>query len=408
MGDFAVVGDDLERRSRRGFLWAWHGAPALVCCVVALLGGEVGAQVDISGMLDQAYKHDLGRAAGEADSDVNTTIKGGSPFSLVRTRFFVDSEIREGISVATTLLYDQGRGHLEVEGAYVIFEGIRQHQVNARVGKIATPFGAFAARSFGLINPLVGLPLIYHYFSAVQGNRVPTDNAEQLGFRQSTRHRGRGLPLIYDACWNHGIEVFGPLGKVDYAFALTKGALSNPDAADNDGVQFVGRVGSEPTIGLKLGLSLAYGPYLQAGVGRSARFPTGKSVEDFNQLIYGFDFEYSRGHLQIFAEAVRNSWEVPNLQEDTLGNSGGYIEGKYALATGFYYSVRYGQITYDDISDGAGGQAAWDYDVRRVENGLGYYLDRNVHIKAVVQLNFWDDAPDEDDHMVGVQLASFF
>ena len=396
----------------RGPLPTFGGISALLCYLVLailLWGTIVEGQVDISGMLDVAYKQDIGRGEGEGNSEINSSIKGASPFNLVRARFFVDSEIGEGIAVATTLLYDQGLGHVEVEGGYVIFEGLgRWEGGNAKVGKFATPFGSFAARSFGLVNPLVGLPLIYHYFSAVQGNRVPADNAEQLGFRDVGHYRGRGLPTMYDACWNSGIEVFGPAGKVEYAIALTKGALSNPDAIDNDGVQFVGRVGAEPTMGLRLGFSLAYGPYLQAGAGRGANFPAGKSVEDFNQFIYGVDFEYSRGHLQIFAEGVRNSWEVPNLQQDSLGNTGGYIEGKYAILPGFYCSARYGQIIYDEIDDGVGGEASWDYDVRRVESGLGYYFHRNVHAKAVVQLNFWDGAADEDDHMVGAQLASFF
>ena len=50
-------------------------------------------------------------------------------------------------------------------------------------------------------------------------------------------------------------------------------------------------------MGLQLGFSLVHGPYVAAAAARSAHFPAGKSVEDFNQLIYGIDFEYSRDHL---------------------------------------------------------------------------------------------------------------
>ena len=105
------------------------------------------------------------------------------------------------------------------------------------------------------------------------------------------------MPLLYDSCWKTGIELFAPVGKVDYAIALTKGALSNLAAMDNDGVQWVSRVGFAPSMGLQLGFSLVHGSYLAAAAARSAHFPAGKSVEDFNQLIYGIDFEYSRGHL---------------------------------------------------------------------------------------------------------------
>ena len=55
-----------------------------------------------------------------------------------------------------------------------------------------------------------------------------------------------------------------------------------------------------------------------------------------------------------------------------------------------------------------GGQVAWDYDVRRIETGAEYYIKRNVRLKSVVQLNFRNDAPDDADHMVGMQLATEF
>ena len=382
------------------------------CCglLVVLSSTRGGAQIDLSGMLDVAYKCDIGKGEGETNSQVNSTIKGASPFSLVRARFFADAEISPGIAAVATLLYDQGLGHVEMEGGYILFERVRQRRgLNARVGKFATPFGAFAARSFGLFNPLIGTPLIYHYFSAAQGDGVAADNSEQLGFRRADHFRGRGMPLLYDSCWNTGVELFGPVGKVDYAIALTKGTLSNPGAMDNDGVQWVSRVGFAPSMGLQLGFSLAHGPYMATAAARSVHFPAGKSVEDFNQFIYGFDFEYSRGHLQIFAEAVRNTWQVPNLQEGVLGNKGGFIEGKYTISPGFYYSVRYGQITCDKIAGGSGEEIPWDYAIRRLESGFGYYFDRNVRAKATVQLNFWGaGAPDRDDHMVGVQLVSFF
>ena len=375
--------------------------------LLALFAGGARAQVSLSGMVDVAHKRDIRQKAGERDAQINKALKGGSPFSLVRTRFFVDGEVREDISVFTTLLYDEGVGLLELEGAYISFKGVRQHEaLSVQVGKMATVFGSFAPRSFGVVNPLIGLPLIYHYFSAVQGASVPRDNADQLERRDA---RSRGLPMIYDACWNTGVELTGSLEHFTYAAALTKGTLSNPSANGSEGLQFVGRLGVQPSMGSKMAISLAYGPYLNRSAANSADFPSGGSWKDYNQFIYGIDIEYSRAHFTFFGEVVRNHWEVPNLKEESLGNTGGYIEATYAIFPGFNYALRYGQIAYDKIDDGEGDKKAWDYGIKRVESGLEYYIDRNVRAKTVIQLNFKDGPADDDtDHVLGVQLASFF
>ena len=377
----------------------------------ALFGSAwpAAAQIELSGSLDIAYQHDIAQDAGEANSEVNRSIKGQSPFSLVRSRLFADAGVADNTTVFTTILFDEGLGHFELEGAYVIIDrvGNRDH-LNLLIGKMATPFGAFANRSFSTLNPLIGLPLIYHYFSSVRGGNVPGDAAEQIAQRDAASRRGRGLPMIYDACWNTGLQAFGATETLTYAVAVTKGALSNPAAAGNDGAQLLGRVGWQPTMGWSFGLSGGYGPYLEARAALDAQFPAGKSVEDFNQTIFGVDAEYSRGHCQFFLEAVRNSWDVPNVGE-ALGTYGGYVEGSVAVRSGLHCSLRLGSIVYDKIDNGSGVQTAWDYDVRRVETGLEYYLDRNVRAKAVMQLNFWDDlAVDDKDHMIGAQLATQF
>ena len=75
---------------------------------------------------------------------------------------------------------------------------------------------------------------------------------------------------------------------------------------------------------------------------------------------------------------------------------------------GLNLAARHGQIVYDDIADGNGGTVPWDYDVRRLESGIEYYLDRDIRMKSVVQLNFRDGSADDEDHLIGLQLATFF
>ena len=381
-------------------------------CLVLLcaLAAPVCAQVGLAGEIGFTYKQDFARQEGEAATLVNNTFKGASPFSMTRARFFVDAEVDDGVAVFTTLLFDEGLQHFDLEGAYVVFDRVAGASwASAQVGKIPTAFGTFAARSFAMVNPLIGVPLIYHYFSAIQGGSVAADNAAQLARRGDGYLPGRGLPILYDACWNSGVQVFGSRGIWTYALALTKGAVSNPTASDNDGVQLVGRVGAQPTMGLKLGFSFALASYLNAGVAHSAAFPRGDRVEDYLQRLWGFDLEYARGHFQLVAEGVRNEWQVPNLTVDALGNTGAYVEGKYELGPGFYYALRYGIIDFDEIADGAGGRRDWDFDTGRIETGFGYYLSRHTRVKALVQLNSWDkEASDRHDRFFAVELASAF
>ena len=127
----------------------------------------------------------------------NNTLKGASPFSQIRGRFFIDSEVSENIGFFTTLLFDEQAAHFDLEGAYiVVYELGGLTSVNALVGKMATPFGTFASRSFATANPLIGMPLNYHYFSAVCGASVLRDNADQLSRRDAPNYSGRGQPTL--------------------------------------------------------------------------------------------------------------------------------------------------------------------------------------------------------------------
>ena len=387
----------------------WRYSLACVAASWLCTAAPAEAQIDLSGTLDIGYKHDVGGDSGERNSQINSSLKGLSPFSLVRSRLFADAEVSEHVSAFTTILFDQGLEHFDLEGAYLIFDGIPgSASASLLAGKMATAFGTFASRSFGTVNPLIGTPLIYHYFSSVHGNRVPADAADQLAQRDGPSYRTRGLPAIYDACWNTGLQIFGSTTAVAYAVAVTKGALSNPAAADNDGAQVVARIGIQPTMGWKLGLSGAYGPYLQEVAAADADFPEGKSPEDFNQLAIGIDGEYAVWHCEFVFELVRNQWDVPNVG-DALGLTGGYAEGTIALKPRLRYSLRLGSMIYDEIDDGNGAKEPWDYDMRRVETGFEYYIDQNVRAKSVLQLNFRDDAAGDDaDHMIGFQLATVF
>ena len=133
-----------------------------VSAALTLVAGAAWAQIEITGTLDLAYKQDVGKRTNELNSRINSSLKGKSPFSLVRARVFADAEISESITASTTTLFDEGLQHFDLEGAYVIFHEIGQRpMMNLLAGKMATPFGSFASRSFATVNPAIGTPLIY-------------------------------------------------------------------------------------------------------------------------------------------------------------------------------------------------------------------------------------------------------
>ena len=392
--------------------------------LVASLGAYTLAQVNLSAIVDLAYKQDILTGGDELHSDINTANRGDSPFNLIRVKLFVDGEITEDISVFTTLLFDSG-ADARVDGAYVEFANVfGDESFNIHAGRIPTPFGSFAPRTLSSINPLIGIPLIYHYHSTAQGDRAPQNNAEQLSWRdkppkyassKTVGYQRRGMPLLYDPCWNTGIELYGFISIFEYALGATKGTLSHPRAEGNEGAQAVVRLGLNPIMGMRIGLSGAYGPYFEPAAKESTNFPKDKALESFYQLIYGIDFEYSYGYFQFFLEAVRNQWDVPNITEGKLGSIGGYVEGKYTILPGLYYALRYDQIIYDGIDDGSGNKVPWDYGIKRVETGFGYDIVRNVAVKLVGQLNFKDAPANDDptdydptDYMVVAQLSTSF
>ena len=52
------------------------------------------------------------------------------------------------------------------------------------------------------------------------------------------------------------------------------------------------------------------------------------------------------------------------------------------------------------IGDGQGRSTPWDYGIKRIATGFGYYLAHRTRLKALVQLNNWDHgAPNERDYL---------
>ena len=372
---------------------------------------EVEPVVFLNGTLDLASAF-----SEDGAPQVNQLRRGDSPFDNIRATLFGDVAFGPRLTLFNQVLIDPtSRASIKsFFRSYFRFSAFSGEQADLSfvAGKIPTTFGSYAPRAYSSRNALIGMPLMYHYFSSLRSNQLPADNADLLA------HRGEGpssafgqfkgggvarafsgLPIIYDVCWDTGIQAIGSLWRLEYLVAMTQGTLSDPRSGggdNNDGKQVVAHVGFVPLTGLLLGASYARGPYLAAAVGRA--LPQGAGVEDFHQEAVGFDLEFGIRHLKLIGEFVANRWESPNITDRQgnradLKNVGWYIEGRYAFGPGFYAAVRYDRLRFEKIDDGSGNEVAWDDSVERWEGGIGYHFMDGVIGKVMVQDTQKDRVP---------------
>jgi len=360
--------------------------------------------------------------------ELNKLRRGDSPFSNLQLTLFGDVVFAPRLALFTQLLIDpSSRSYASLStylNAYLRYTVFSRPlaDLHLQAGKLPTSFGVFGPRAYQDKNPLVGLPLMYHYFTSLRSNQLPADAADLLAHRGQgqtalgfTGFKGggssqllAGLPVIYEPCWDFGGAAIGSLWRFEYLLALTQGTLSDPRAGpgdNNGGLQLAARLGLVPITGALLGLSLARGPYLDRSL--TPFLPPGQELEDFHQQVVGADAEYSAGRFKLMGEAALNRWESPHIAED-LETRAFYLEGNYTLRSRLRFALRYSGLRFARIDDGAGGRATWDYDVDRWEGGLSYPLYEGVLGKLAWQRTRLDRPGAEGPAIWTLQLTSSF
>ena len=363
--------------------------------------------------------------------DANRMRRADSPLSHLRMSLFGDVVVSDRLTLFNQLPIDPSSRaplgtFLRSYIRYRLFAS-EESDLHVEAGKIPTPFGHFTERSYTDKNPLLGFPLMYHYPTSLRSNQLPASNADLLSHRGQGRPSGfggyggggarvpnTGLPLVYDSCWDFGGALLGSYWRFEYLVAVTSGTLSDPRPSgtdNNDGRQIAVRLGFVPFTGLHVRGSFARGPYLDQAVGDTLR-ATGRDVEDYHQQIAGLSVEYGVRHFQLNAEVAANSWESPNIRDgrnrsQDLEVFGYYVEGKYNLRPGLHAAVRYGGLRFGDIDDG-GRSLPWDYDVNRLEFGLGYRPTEHLITKLAAQLNDFGRPGDVGERILASQLTVLF
>ena len=65
---------------------------------------------------------------------------------------------------------------------------------------------------------------------------------------------------------------------------------------------------------------------------------------------------------------------------------GTYVEGRYKIRPGLYVAARADHLGFSELTGSLGPQT-WDAPVTRLEAGGGYYIQRNLLVKASCQRN---------------------
>jgi hypothetical protein len=339
------------------------------------IGAAAQTPLRISGQLDL-------NASTPDDLNLNSAFRGDNPFNPIRLRLFANKWVTDRIGIFTELFYDTDSG-IRVNGAYAVINSIGGTSwLNARLGLAPSVVGAFGLRStYFNANPLVGMPLAWHYRTNLSGSGTST----AAGLVGASSAPGPGVPLLYDSCWNIQWELLGEFGIFEYSVALSPGSLSSPvRSRDVDGQTFMARFGATLLPGLRLGVSAAEGPYLSPPtLDDDGNPPYPGDPQDFVQGYFGLDLEFLRGPFAIFAEANSSAWQTPLIDED-LEAASAFVEVRYDIATQWYVAGRVDGMGFSEIDAGPanGGVAPWDEDVFRSEFAIGYRLSREVLLKA--------------------------
>lgn len=285
--------------------------------------------------------------------------------------------------------------HPEPYAAYARVRPWKTLAFDVQAGIIPPTFGAFSRRVYNSNNPVIGYPLAYQYLTSLRTDALPSSADDVLrmrarGWRSSfpigSTTTAPGVPLVSAFQWDTGVQVSWKSDLVELAAAVTNGTLSSPRFSDdNGGKQLSGRVAFTPTVGLIVGASAARGPWLSRTVAPDAT-PVQRAI--------GADIEYSRDHWIVRSELVWSRWAFPTALAPAdardLDALAAWVEGKYRVTPRIFFAARLDRLGFSQLA-GSVLTIPWDAPVERVEWGVGYYVQRNVVLRATAQHN-WRNA----------------
>lgn len=352
--------------------------------------------------------------------EVGREMQEGSGWNeLHRLRVFADVFLGDHLYSLVELRADRGREtwgastRMRVDQAFVrAVTGSGTEGV--QVGRFSSPFGSYQERHLTDADPFLTPPLPYGYRTVMNRWRSPGSAAAFSTWKDNPQDADLpGAPPVWDVPYQWGAMVFGRVGPVDLrAAAMNSAPSSHPNAWNLEASSFERPswvVGARWAVSaaLEVGASWDRGPWLapQPTDGRVIVSPPGAPVippptewRDFDQEVISVDLAFLRGPIAFRAEALRDRWEVPNV--DGMPTEFGYTaELQSDLSAGLFAAARWGYVDFRPL-DGA----EWDHDVQRFEVAAGYRLSRNVGLRASAYRQLQSDQEDADTDFFGLRL----
>lgn len=374
-------------------------APALLLTLFLIIPNDAFASVRVSGLADFVVRN-------SQEKDItNYTFRGFSNFHAVRTRLFFDGMVDDNTSFFAQVLVNLNT--FQLYGAYARFTNLAKNYLNAQVGLIPIPIGSFGPRTYSDKNPLIGAPLLYNFHTALEPSRLGQNGTIAELRDAKTNRTYYGVPVIYDACWSSGAELYGNAGKFEYSLGFLFGSVSKPSI---DQVRDLPQVTTHLVYnfqpGLKFGLSAYAGPYMaKSDLSEYSAEPI-VDADDFFNMGIGYEFYFAKRLLEIYSEAYAVSWEYPGLPD--LSALSGYIEAKYKIVPRWYAAARFDLFEPGKIDVSPGVKEKWDNPLKRYEFGVGYKPSRGTTVKFVTQLNNFDIDNTHDSQLFAMQISALF
>lgn len=379
------------------------------------------AQLDLHGQGSVAYvKSENGYS--------QYVYNNGNPTFAWRWDLFADMRINENITLLSNvrMLQDQV---VHIDYFALRINEIGSPSVNAQLGLVDLPFGNLGERRFPKQNPFFNLPLMNEHITSLCESDYRLWVLDP-GFAIA----GDGVRILDQGLYDLGMKVYGTIGILDYAVALTNGMISETGTYSPNGLNPNGgfgkmlRLALTPFSGLTIGGSYAAGPYMsdQSTDVNSSMY--GEDPRDYPQQIIMGDVDVSFGYFTFYGQAAYNIWRFKGAKEgeswedshervtEDLKAFAYSFEGRYALTPRLSVAARIGGIVFGSITDSVyspSGPVLYsgtsDHNVVRLESAVGYRITRELLVKCVYQWNrTYGVAEDPRDNLFAVQTVVTF
>ena len=283
-------------------------------------------------------------------------------------------------------------------------------RVHLQVGKFATVAGGWVPRHHSWENPFVTAPLPYERVTTVSDSVAPADAAEFLARKEIQDNKREWVPMVWGPVYTSGAAAFGRLGDFEYAGEVKNASLSSRPAVWSgtergwDAPTVTGRLAWHPDARWTVGVTGSRGPYLRSRA--AATLPAGRHPRDYHQSLIGADASFAIRHLQLWAEFFATRFEVPRVgQADAAA---WYLEARYKVTPSIFAAARWNQQVFGDVSNGLGGDEAWDNDMWRLDLALTWRMARHFQAKLEYDVGRQRGDLQQGEQLLAMQLTLKF